>query len=97
MDSIELQKDSAFINDLETIINKDGPFSSWELFSMAFQAELTTSSPSFSGLRALEYLPHVDFLDHQIAVAEQAVEEMHGRAILADEVGLGKPLRLDSF
>ena len=73
MDSIELQKDSAFINALETAISKEGPFSNWELFSMAFQAELTTSSPSFNGLRALEYLPHVNFLDHQTDVAEQAI------------------------
>ncbi len=92
MDSIELQKDSAFINALETAISKEGPFSNWELFSMAFQAELTTSSPSFNGLRALEYLPHVNFLDHQTDVAEQAIEKMNGRAILADEVGLGKTI-----
>src|SRR5699024_8614200 len=41
---------------------------------------------------SLKYLPHMEFLPHQIQVAEQVIEEMHGRAILADEVGLGKTI-----
>ncbi|WP_010650855.1 DEAD/DEAH box helicase [Oceanobacillus massiliensis] len=92
MDSIQVYKDSGFIEELESVIDKDEQISSWDLFSMAYQAELTTMSPSFNGLRALQYLPHVDFLDHQIEVAEQAIEAMNGRAILADEVGLGKTI-----
>ena len=92
MDSIQVYKDSGFIEELESVIDKDEQISSWDLFSMAYQAELTTMSPSFNGLRALQYLPHVDFLDHQIEVAEQAIETMNGRAILADEVGLGKTI-----
>src|SRR5699024_5988219 len=34
----------------------------------------------------------VEFLSHQISCAEQVVENMNGRAILADEVGLGKTI-----
>ncbi|WP_156290812.1 DEAD/DEAH box helicase [Oceanobacillus salinisoli] len=92
MDSIEIQKDSNFIAELESTLENDGPYSSWELFSMAYQAELTTMTPEFKGLRALEYLPHIQFLDHQIDAAEQVIETMNGRAILADEVGLGKTI-----
>ena len=92
MKSIQLQPDTAFINNLEATIENDGPFSAWELFRMTYQAELTTMSPSFNGLRSLEHLPHITFLDHQVKCAEQVVETMNGRAILADEVGLGKTI-----
>ncbi|RLL48093.1 DEAD/DEAH box helicase [Oceanobacillus piezotolerans] len=92
MDSIQIKKDLQFINELESRLEKDGTFSSWELFSMAYEAEITTSSPTFTGLKALEYLPHVTFLEHQIKAAETAIELMNGRAILADEVGLGKTI-----
>ncbi|MBY7143387.1 DEAD/DEAH box helicase [Virgibacillus sp. NKC19-3] len=92
MTSIHLQKDSTFIDQLQSSFEKEGKFSSWDLFSMAYQAELTKIAPAFSGLRALEYLPHVEFLGHQIETAKQAIENMNGRAILADEVGLGKTI-----
>lgn len=92
MENIELQRDSAFIVGLQSSIEKEGPFSSWELFQMAYQAELTTMTPEFGGLLALEHLQHMDFLPHQIETAEQAIEQMNGRAILADEVGLGKTI-----
>ncbi len=92
MKSIQVQPDKVFINDLESTIENAGPFSTWELFLMTYQAEMTTISPSFTGLRSLEHLPHVTFLDHQVKCAEQVVETMNGRAILADEVGLGKTI-----
>ncbi|MBP1950365.1 DEAD/DEAH box helicase [Virgibacillus litoralis] len=92
MDRIELQKDSVFIDKFETTLEKEGPFSPWELFQMTYQAELTTMAPSFEGLKSLDYLPHMEFLDHQISCANQVIEEMNGRAILADEVGLGKTI-----
>ncbi|MYL41848.1 DEAD/DEAH box helicase [Virgibacillus salexigens] len=92
MNSIHLDKDTTFINELENRLDMNDPVSSWGLFSMAFHAEKTTMTPSFKGLRALEFLPHVDFLNHQIASAEQVIEQMNGRAILADEVGLGKTI-----
>src|SRR5690625_5832386 len=59
---------------------------------LTYQAELTNITPDFKGLRAIEHLPHVDFLSHQLDSAKQAIEEMNGRAILADEVGLGKTI-----
>ncbi|WP_249871989.1 DEAD/DEAH box helicase [Oceanobacillus saliphilus] len=92
MDSIHVQKDTSFIDELESVIEKNDQLSNWDLFSMAYQAELTTITPSFNGLRALTYLPHMKFLEHQIEVAQQAIETMNGRAILADEVGLGKTI-----
>lgn len=92
MKSIYLDKDTAFIEELEDRLEKNTSLSSWELFKMAYDAEQTTMSPYFRGLRALEFLPHMEFLKHQIHTAEQVIEQMNGRAILADEVGLGKTI-----
>ncbi|WP_284140387.1 MULTISPECIES: SNF2-related protein [unclassified Virgibacillus] len=92
MSNVLIQCDSTFIDQLEGHINSGNKLSKWELFSMAYEAEATTMSNNFDGLLSLKYLPHVDFLPHQIESATQAIEEMNGRAILADEVGLGKTI-----
>ncbi|MBC5637194.1 DEAD/DEAH box helicase [Ornithinibacillus sp. BX22] len=92
MKHIDIIHDSNFIETLDEKLEQDGPFSSWELFQMAYKAELTTITKDFHGLRALEFLPDMEFLPHQIETAKQAIEEMNGRAILADEVGLGKTI-----
>lgn len=70
----------------------DGPFCSWDLFQMAYETSRHIATPNFKGLQSPKYLPHVDFLPHQMRCAEQVVEKMNGRAILADEVGLGKTI-----
>lgn len=92
MKQIDFKKDNAFIQDLQTTLHEEGPFASWQLLQMAYSAEQTMLSKDFNGLRSLEYLPHMNFLPHQIKSAEQVVESMNGRAILADEVGLGKTI-----
>ncbi|HLS08050.1 DEAD/DEAH box helicase [Lentibacillus sp.] len=92
MNQIDIQQDSNFIDGFQERLKTEGPFSSWELFQMNYQAALTTMVPSFEGLKALDYLPQMDFLDHQSSCARQVIEEMNGRAILADEVGLGKTI-----
>ncbi|HLR80684.1 MAG TPA: SNF2-related protein [Bacillota bacterium] len=92
MDSIHIHNDLHFIDEFQQTLDKGGPFSPWNLFEMAYEAERTTIPTQFGGLLSLKYLPHMEFLPHQIQVAEQVIEEMHGRAILADEVGLGKTI-----
>lgn len=92
METINIQKDHTFMNHLEGCLKNEGPFSTWQLFQLAYEAEEQTRSPSFNGLRALNYLPQVEFLDHQVKSAETVIEQMNGRAILADEVGLGKTI-----
>ncbi|SFD53584.1 Helicase conserved C-terminal domain-containing protein [Lentibacillus persicus] len=92
MRHIDIQKDTSFVNEFEETLHTEGPFSSWKLFQMNYQAALTTMAPSFEGLKALDYLPQMDFMEHQISSARKAIEEMNGRAILADEVGLGKTI-----
>lgn len=92
MENIHIKKDNTYIKDLDHTLEHNGPFSTWELFQMAYQAELTTMTPTFNELRSLEYVPHVNFLPHQLDCAKQVIEQMNGRAILADEVGLGKTI-----
>src|SRR5699024_7868836 len=92
MSHIQILKDNQFIDELQDKLHKENSFSAWKLFSMAYQAELTSISPEFDNLHALNYLPHIDFLPHQVESAKQAILDMNGRAILADEVGLGKTI-----
>src|SRR5690625_1095792 len=89
MKNIHIQQDDSFINNLQNALESEGPFTTWELFKLTYQAELTMLTTEFRGLSALEYLPQIEFLPHQISTAQQAIEQMNGRAILADEVGLG--------
>lgn len=89
---INIIKDSQFIDDFEKVLHENGPFSQWELFQLTYRSELTRMIPSFHGLRSLQYLPHMNFLPHQTKTARTAIEHMNGRAILADEVGLGKTI-----
>ncbi|GAB4073469.1 SNF2-related protein [Barrientosiimonas marina] len=88
----DIQYDSSFMGELINRLESEGPFSSWELFQMNYHAAQTAMIPSFKGLKALDYLPQVTFLDHQVSCARDVIEEMNGRAILADEVGLGKTI-----
>ncbi|WP_156856776.1 DEAD/DEAH box helicase [Oceanobacillus sp. AG] len=92
MDLVHLNRNQTFIKELEERLDSDGPFSSFQLFSLAYQAEQARIVPSFHGLRSLDFLPHMSFLDHQLETALEAIEKMNGRVILADEVGLGKTI-----
>ncbi|MBM7633679.1 DEAD/DEAH box helicase [Geomicrobium sediminis] len=73
-------------------LDNDGPFASWEMFNLAFEAEEHRAVPSFDGLVAPSYLPNLTPYEHQLETARRVVEDMNGKAILADEVGLGKTI-----
>lgn len=70
----------------------DGPWDNWEIAMLALESEQELAIPSFDGLQAPKHLPHLNILPHQLKTAQQVVENMHGKAILADEVGLGKTI-----
>jgi SNF2 family DNA or RNA helicase len=91
---MELKKtfDQQFINDFNEKFEENGPFCSYEMFQMAYETAKTLAVPNFEGLLAPKHLPHMEFLNHQMECATQVVEQMNGRAILADEVGLGKTI-----
>src|SRR5699024_8557342 len=46
----------------------------------------------FDALLVLNYLPHFNFMEHQVKACQTVIYDMDGRAILADEVGLGKTI-----
>ncbi len=70
----------------------DGPWSSWELYKLALEAENKRMIHEFFGLVAPTYLPNLHIFPHQLEVAKKVIEDMNGKAILADEVGLGKTI-----
>jgi SNF2 family DNA or RNA helicase len=89
---LEIEFDNTWKNGFLERVEQDGPWSSWELYKLALEVAQHLSVPDFSGLQAPKHLPHLTPLPHQLEVAKQVVEKMNGKAILADEVGLGKTI-----
>ncbi|GGF08163.1 ATP-dependent helicase [Halobacillus andaensis] len=89
---IKVHQDSEFLPNLTKRLEASDSLCSFEEFKLAWEGLKLQSIPQFEGVLALEQLPHVQFLDHQVNACERVVHEMNGRAILADEVGLGKTL-----
>ncbi|WP_051375170.1 SNF2-related protein [Alicyclobacillus pomorum] len=64
----------------------------WSLFSLAVTATQARLAGDFEELLVLEHIQGFTPLPHQIQTARHVMQELHGRAILADEVGLGKTI-----
>jgi SNF2 family DNA or RNA helicase len=73
-------------------VEDDSPWVHWDLFQLAYKTEKQLAVPTFEGLQAPTYLPDLTPLPHQLEVATTVIEQMNGKAILADEVGLGKTI-----
>ncbi|GIN89599.1 helicase [Siminovitchia terrae] len=71
---------------------KDGPWADQKLFNLSLIAEKHLLVPDFEGLVAPKHLPELTPLPHQVDTASRVIEDMNGKAILADEVGLGKTI-----
>jgi len=76
-----------------------GRYDTWDWYQLAKRAdELVTTHGQAPGLLALQHLKErweqvgVVPYQHQIRTAERVIHELHGQAILADEVGLGKTI-----
>ncbi|WP_231493363.1 DEAD/DEAH box helicase [Alicyclobacillus macrosporangiidus] len=69
-----------------------GNQAAWNLFRLAATSIQARMASAFDELMALEHVVGFTPLPHQVATAKQVIREMHGRAILADEVGLGKTI-----
>nr|WP_306438800.1 SNF2-related protein [Longirhabdus pacifica] len=79
----------------ETLQNKmdhNGPWDNYEYYKLAYEIETERLIPSFDDLQCLAQIQHITPLPHQIDTAKRVLYEMRGRAILADEVGLGKTI-----
>src|SRR5690625_7304443 len=92
INKISVHRDEKFIPRLTQSIERNELSSNWELFQLAYRYKKSTAVTDFEALQALHHLPQVDFLDHQIDAAKTVIQEMNGRAILAEEVGLGKTI-----
>ncbi len=90
--TVHIEFDDSWQEEFITRMENDGPWSNWELFKLAVEVENHTVIPNFEGLLAPQHLSELTPLPHQLEVAKQVVENMNGKAILADEVGLGKTI-----
>ncbi|MGO4697310.1 DEAD/DEAH box helicase [Paenibacillus sp. 2TAB26] len=89
---VELQHDRSWFEELQNRLTKGGPWDDWTLYQLAMEAEQAKRIESFEELLCLRSLPAFEPMAHQISTARKVVHEMGGRAILADEVGLGKTI-----
>lgn len=90
--TVQIEFDTSWMDDFLTRIEMDGPWGNWDLFRLAMEVEQHLVIPEFEGLLAPKYLSQLTPLPHQLEVAKRVVEHMNGKAILADEVGLGKTI-----
>ncbi|WP_408006734.1 DEAD/DEAH box helicase [Pseudalkalibacillus sp. A8] len=90
--TFKIQHDQTWSSDFIKRLDEDGPWSNWELYKLALEAEESLIIPDFLGLQAPKHIPHVQILPHQMEVARKVIEDMNGKGILADEVGLGKTI-----
>lgn len=90
--TVEIEFDSSWVDGFFQKIEDDGPWGNWDLYKLAIEVEKHTVIEEFEGLQAPKHLPQLTPLPHQIEVAKHVVENMNGKAILADEVGLGKTI-----
>ncbi len=90
--TVDIEFDSSWQDDFIHRMDQDGPWGSWELFKLAVEIEKHLIIPEFEGLQAPKHLPDLTPLPHQLETARQVIENMNGKAILADEVGLGKTI-----
>lgn len=90
--TVAIEFDSSWVDGFLRRVEDDGPWGSWDLYKLAVEVEKHTVIEEFEGLIAPKHLPQLTPLPHQLEVAKQVVENMNGKAILADEVGLGKTI-----
>lgn len=89
---LHIHFDREWFGELANRAHKNGPWDDWTLFQLACEAEQAGLIHSFDELQCLVHLRQLVPMEHQIETAKKVLTEMRGRAILADEVGLGKTI-----
>lgn len=84
--------DRSWLGGLEARMDRGGPWDDAALFQLALESEEARLVRSFDELQCLSLLPGFTPLAHQVETARKVLFGMRGRAILADEVGLGKTI-----
>lgn len=91
-DRLHLHFDREWLTEMQQRSDQNGPWDPWTLFQLAYEAEQTSLIHSFDELQCMKHLKAIEPMQHQIDTAKKVLNEMRGRAILADEVGLGKTI-----
>ncbi|MCP3775040.1 DEAD/DEAH box helicase [Paenibacillus sp. MZ04-78.2] len=89
---VQLYFERDWFEELHDRAQRNGPWDDWTMFRLAEEAEQSGLIRSFDELQCMSHLPNLVPMDHQIDTAKKVLTEMRGRAILADEVGLGKTI-----
>src|SRR5690625_1331484 len=89
---ISITRDDDFIESFQEATQNPSKLCSWKMFQQSYQIAETMKIQSFDELVAPGFLPNIEILPHQLKCAERVIQEMNGRALLADEVGLGKTI-----
>ncbi|KPV59073.1 ATP-dependent helicase [Paenibacillus sp. A3] len=89
---VQLYFERDWFEELHDRAQRNGPWDDWTMFRLAEEAEKSGLIRSFDELQCLSHLPNLVPMDHQVDTAKKVLTEMRGRAILADEVGLGKTI-----
>ena len=87
-----IERSSAWKEGLIERLESHEPWDNWTLYNMSYEVVKTNLITDFRGLQSPKYLPNLTALTHQLEAAETVIEQMNGKAILADEVGLGKTI-----
>lgn len=87
-----IEKSSSWKEGFIKRLENEEPWDNWNLYNMSYDIVKTNLITDFKGLQSPKYLPNLQALNHQLEVAQKVIERMNGKAILADEVGLGKTI-----
>jgi SNF2 family DNA or RNA helicase len=91
-DHLQIHYDSNWFEEMERRAEQNGSWDHYTLYKLAYEAEQAALIHSFDELQCLAHIPQLQPMPHQIETAQKVLNEMRGRAILADEVGLGKTI-----
>ncbi len=89
---LQIQFDREWFEQLSARLEQNGPWDKWPFYELAYEAEQSKIVRRFDDLQCLSHLNQLSPLPHQLDAARKVITEMRGRAILADEVGLGKTI-----
>lgn len=87
-----IERSSSWKEGLTKRLENEESWDNWNLYNMSYDIVKNNLITEFTGLQSPKYLPNLQALNHQLEVAQTVIERMNGKAILADEVGLGKTI-----
>lgn len=90
-DDIAVSVDEESVNAIIARL-EDGEFDTLESAQVHEQALVLSTSPGFDTLISLDVVRNVVPFAYQVGAVKDVLRKMRGRAILADEVGLGKTI-----